>query len=71
LTPTTWTRLTRRPRKAMTRTYLPGEEKEALLCLYPHHKDEADQEAQERNDEDPAHDGQAPLHALHHEQVQL
>jgi hypothetical protein len=32
LTPTTRTRLTRRPRKGMRRTYLPGEEEEPLLC---------------------------------------
>ncbi len=40
--PTTRTRLTRRLRKGMRRTYLPGEEEEPLLCLDPHYKDEAD-----------------------------
>jgi len=52
LTTTTKTRLTRKPRKAMmTRTYLPREEKEALLCIDPHHTDEADKEAQEGDDD--------------------
>jgi len=41
------------------RTYLPGEEKEALLCLDPHHMDQADQEAQEGDDKDlPARGGE-------------
>ncbi len=50
MTPTTRTRLTRRPRKGMRKTYLPGEEEEPLLCLDPHYKDEADEEAKEGED---------------------
>ncbi len=55
----------------MTRTYLPGEQEEPLLCLDPHYEDEADQEAEEGYDKDPAHDCQASLDALHHEQVEV
>jgi hypothetical protein len=42
LTPTRRTRLNKRLRKGMRRTYLPGEEEEPLLCLDPHYKDKAD-----------------------------
>ncbi len=42
MTFTTRTRLTRRLRKGIRRTYMPWEEEEPLLCLDPHYKDEGD-----------------------------
>ena len=50
---------------------LPWEEEDPLLGLDAHHQHQRDQQAQEGDDQDARHHGQAPLHALHHHAVQL